>query len=64
MKNLSPSRQSLIMKVLGILVNENEKSVTGEDANSSETNDGREYLLDDNEQQILHELKKLLNRED
>ncbi len=60
MKNLS--RQKLIIKVLEILVDENEDSTGNSD--SPATADGREYLLDDNEQQVLYEIKKLLNRED
>ena len=62
MKKLSPSRQSLIIKVLELLVHDNEDSDRSIGADSN-TTDGREYLFDDNENQILYELKKLLNRE-
>lgn len=62
MKNLSASRQNLIIKVLGILVDENDESTDNSDLPTAA--DGREYLLDDNEQQVLYEIKKLLNRED
>ena len=62
MKKLSVSRQNLILKILEILVDENNDSTGNSD--SSTTADGREYLLDDNEQQVLYEIKKLLNRED
>ena len=63
MKNLSQSRQNLIIKVLRILADEKEESGTSSEVDLLATPSGREYLLDD-EKQMLYELEKLLKRED